>query len=320
MADDQLKMTTLFNKLTEIIYEANTWASYDKKQLVEAEDVLRAIEEKKLRSSMIEKKIHEHIERDILMINATGSKVGEMNGLAVYDMGDNLFGKPVRITAKTFMGEKGLINIEREIHMSGSIHSKGVLILNGYIGSQYAQDKPLALSASLTFEQSYSGIEGDSASSTELYSLLSSLADMPIKQGIAVTGSVNQNGEIQPVGGVNYKIEGFFEVCKRKGLTGEHGVIIPKQNIDQLMLDDEIIDAVRSKMFHIWAVEHIDQGLEILTGKPAGTRDQHGEFPSDSVHYAVNVKLQKWSDKRITDEGAVAHPVPASVLRRRRRR
>ncbi len=205
MADDQSKMSTLFNKLVEIIYEANTWAEFEKKSLVDEGDVLKTLQEKKLRSSMMEEKIQEQIEKNTLIIHVEGNKVGEINGLAVYDMGDHSFGKPSRITAKTFMGEKGLINIEREIHMSGSIHSKGVLTLNGYLGSQYAQDKPLSLSASLTFEQTYGGIDGDSASSTELYAILSSLAEVPLKQGIAVTGSVNQNGEIQPVGGVNQK-------------------------------------------------------------------------------------------------------------------
>jgi len=298
MADDRNKLTTLFNRLVEIIYEANSWAKRDRSELVEEQYVIKAIEEKKYRSSMLEERSLELIRQNILLINLDSWNVGEINGLAVYEVGDHIFGRPVRITAKTFMGEKGLVNIEREILMSGSIHSKGVLTLNGYMGAQYAQDKPLSLSASLTFEQSYQGIEGDSASSAELYALLSSLAEVPIYQGIAVTGSVNQNGEIQPVGGVNQKIEGFFKVCKERGLNGKQGVIIPKQNVEQLMLDSEVVEAVKDRMFNVWAVEHIDEGLEILTGRIAGKRGEGGRFTADSVHYLVNNKLSEWSYKR----------------------
>lgn len=298
LADDQKKLTALFNKLVEIIYEADCWAHYDEADVVRAEHVNRAVAEKKQRSALVEEKIQESIDRNTLMINVDGEKIGELNGLAVYQMADLAFGKPVRITAKTFMGEKGLVNIEREIRLSGSIHSKGVLTLNGYMGAQYAQDKPLSLSASLTFEQSYQGIEGDSASSAELYALLSSLAGIPIKQGIAVTGSVNQNGEIQPVGGVNQKIEGFFEVCQRRGLTGKQGVIIPRQNIADLMLNEDVVNAVKERKFTIWVVEHINQGIEILTGRVAGVRDDNGSFPPDSLHYLADKKLREWSEKR----------------------
>lgn len=318
MADDQNKLSTLFNKLVEIIYEANAWAGKAGKSLVDGEDVARAITEKRYRSSMLEERMQEYFARNTLMIDVEGAKIGQINGLAVYELGDYNLGKPVRITAKTFMGEKGLINIERETQMSGSIHSKGVMTLNGYMGSQYAQDKPLALSASVTMEQSYGGIEGDSASSTELYAILSSLAEVPLQQGIAVTGSVNQNGEIQPVGGVNYKIEGFYKVCKKKGFTGEQGVIIPKQNIGQLMLDEEIIKAATAKLFHIWAISHIDEGLEILTGIPAGTRDEKGKFTEGSIHCRVDEKLRLWNSRRTNDERS--DMVPAAVLRRRRRR
>lgn len=321
MAEDQDKLTTLFNKLVEIIYEANCWAKYDKAELVTAQHVQKAIAEKKYRAAMIEEKVQENIRRDTLMINVYDRKVGELNGLAVYAMGDYMFGKPVRITAKTFMGEKGLVNIEREIHMSGSIHSKGVLTLNGYMGAQYAQKQPLSLSASLTFEQSYSGIEGDSASSAELYALLSSLSEVPLKQGIAVTGSVNQNGEIQPVGGINQKIEGFFQVCKQKGLNGEQGCIIPRQNLSQLMLNDEVIEAVKTGMFTIWAVAYIDEGLEILCGVPAGKRDDKGEFPSDTIHFLVNQKLAAWNrkGKRPVAREDMAAVSRAIRIRRRRR-
>lgn len=319
MADDRNKLTTLFNRLVEIIYEANSWAKRDRSELVEEQHVIKAIEEKKYRSSMLEDRSLELIRHNILLINLDSWNVGEINGLAVYEVGDHTFGRPVRITAKTFMGEKGLVNIEREILMSGSIHSKGVLTLNGYMGAQYAQDKPLSLSASLTFEQSYQGIEGDSASSAELYALLSSLAEVPIYQGIAVTGSVNQNGEIQPVGGVNQKIEGFFKVCKERGLNGKQGVIIPKQNVEQLMLDSEVVEAVKDRMFNVWAVEHIDEGLEILTGRIAGKRGEGGRFTADSVHYLVNNKLSEWSYRRSTTVRPGLHP-SREIQRIRRRR
>ncbi len=320
MADDRNKLTTLFNRLVEIIYEANSWAMRDRSELVEEQHVIKAIEEKKYRSSMLEERSLELIRQNILLINVDDWYIGEINGLAVHEVGDHIFGRPVRITAKTFMGEKGLVNIEREIMMSGSIHSKGVLTLNGYMGAQYAQDKPLSLSASLTFEQSYQGIEGDSASSAELYALLSSLAEVPIYQGIAVTGSVNQNGEIQPVGGVNQKIEGFFKVCQQRGLNGKQGVIIPKQNVEQLMLDSEVVESVKNRMFNIWAVEHIDEGLEILTGKTAGKRGEGGKFTADSIHYLVNNKLSEWSYRRTSSTvRSGVHP-NREIQRIRRRR
>lgn len=320
MTDDKKKLTTLFNKLEEIIYEADAWASYEKRELVSKEDVQRAISEKKYRSSMLNEKLHQYIKDKSLIINIFDHRVGEINGLAVYDMGDYSFGKPVRITAKTFMGENGLINIEREIHMSGSIHSKGVLTLGGYLGFQYAQDKALSLSASLTFEQSYGGIDGDSASSAELYALLSSLAEVPIMQGIAVSGSVNQNGEIQPVGGINQKIEGFFQVCKEKGFNGKQGVIIPIQNIDQLMLDDEIVEAVQKKEFNVWAIENIDQGLEILTGLSAGQKDEHNKFPEGSIHFMVDQKLKKWNNSKKSLRRSDSNEISTAVRVRRRRR
>jgi len=322
LAGDQNKLSTLFDKITEIICEADYWATDAGEEIITAEHVKKAITEKIFRSSMMEEKIQEYIEKDIIIINSSGSKVGELNGLAVYQMGDYTFGKPVRITAKTFMGEKGLVNIEREIRLSGSIHSKGVLTLNGYMGAQYAQEYPLSLSASLTFEQSYQGIEGDSASSAELYALLSSLAEVPINQGIAVTGSVNQNGEIQPVGGINEKIEGFFAVCQSNGFTGKQGVIIPRQNIRNLMLSDEVVEAVRARKFNIWAVEHIDQGLEIITGISAGCRDDRGNFTYGSIHYLVDKKLKEWSLKVRTNNYSnnKQSVVGTKPVKRRRRR
>jgi lon-related putative ATP-dependent protease len=298
LAEDQRKLSITFNRIRDIILESATWARYNNHQLVEAEDVEQALKEKVYRSNMLEDKIMEAIEDGKILIEVTGERVGEINGLAVYSIGDHMFGKPSRITAKTFMGEKGVVNIEREVRMSGTIHTKGVLTLGGYLGGQYAQDKPLSLSASVTFEQTYQGIEGDSASSAELYAIISSLAGVPIKQGIAVTGSVNQNGEIQPIGGVNQKISGYFEVCKRRGLTGEQGVMIPRRNVENLMLDEEITEAVRKGQFHIWAIDNVDQGIEILMGIKAGEMEPNGEFTRDSVHYLVNRRLREWGEPR----------------------
>ncbi|NLG31964.1 MAG: AAA family ATPase, partial [Syntrophomonadaceae bacterium] len=324
MAENQKRLSTRFNQLLEIIYEANAWAESENAAFVNKQHVIKAIEEKRYRSSMLEDNIHDYIKNAIIMINTQDYRIGELNGLAVYQVGDYRFGKPVRITAKTFMGEKGLVNIEREIRLSGTIHSKGVLTLNGYLGAQYAQNRPLSLSASLTFEQSYQGIEGDSASSAELYALLSSLAEVEIYQGIAVTGSVNQNGEIQPVGGVNEKIEGFFKVCKENQLDGRQGVIIPYQNIDNLMLDEEVIEAVKNKKFNVWAVTHIDEGLEILTGMPAGKKEDNGKFTPGSIHDRIDRKLEQWMSRlrMLPDKPAnsVPKPFPLPNTRRRPRR
>jgi len=223
--------------------------------------------------------------------------VGQINGLSVFDAGDYLFGRPSRITAMTFMGKEGVINIERESEMTGQIHDKGLLILGGFLGGRYAQDHPLALSASLCFEQLYSGIDGDSASSTELFALLSSLARLPIRQSIAVTGSVDQMGRIQPVGGVNEKIEGYFKTCKAKGLTGSQGVIIPEQNVSDLMLHKAVISAVEEGMFHIYPIATVDQGMYLLTGVPAGEVDKNGEYPPDTVNGRVQARLAQWAEE-----------------------
>lgn len=320
-ADDQSKLSTLFSKLVEIIYESNCWAGYAKASLVDRDHVKQAITEKLYRSSMLQEKMQEYIDQGIIMIDVDGSKIGQLNGLAVYQIADHQFGKPVRITAKTFMGEKGLVNIEREIQLSGSIHSKGVLTLNGYLGAQYAQHRPLSLSASLTLEQSYGGIEGDSASSAELYALLSSLAEVPLQQGIAVTGSVNQNGEIQAVGGVNAKIEGFFQVCKNRGLTGRQGVVIPRQNVTNLMLNEEVAAAVKANQFSIWAITHVNEGLEILTGIEAGEANAAGDFTPNSIHCLVCRKLGSWSNRSLYGMMGDMRPIPRKTeLRRRTRR
>ncbi len=229
------------------------------------------------------------------MLGTQGGVVGQINGLSIINTGDFVFGKPSRITATTYMGRSGIVNIERELHMSGAFHSKGVMILSAYIGERYAQEIPLALTANITFEQTYSTVDGDSASSTELYAILSSLAKLPINQGIAVTGSVNQKGEIQPVGGVTQKIEGFFSLCKARGLTGDQGVVIPHQNIKNLVLKDEIIDAVREKKFTIYPVKTVDEGLKILTGIPAGMKLEDGYFEKDTVHEKVYNRLRQYA-------------------------
>ncbi len=229
------------------------------------------------------------------MVDVAGEAIGQVNGLAVIDLGDIRFGKPSRITAKTFMGRSGVVDIERESKMSGKIYEKGVLILSGYLGSAYAQERPLSLSASICFEQSYEGIDGDSASSTELYALLSSLSKTPIRQGIAVTGSVNQHGMIQPIGGVNQKIEGFYDVCRAKGFTGQQGVMIPVQNVKNLMLRPDVVDEVRKGTFHIYAVSSIGEGIELLTGIPAGVKE-NGAYPEGTINHRVEERLKEFAE------------------------
>jgi ATP-dependent Lon protease len=256
----------------------------------------KAIEARVYRSNMIEGHIQEMIDRGTLMIDVDGEVVGQVNGLAVYNMGDYVFGKPSRITASTSMGRSGIINIERESDLSGSTHNKGVLILSGYLRKKYAQDKPLTMSASIAFEQSYSGVDGDSASSTEIYALLSSLSDVPIKQYIAVTGSVNQKGEAQAIGGVNEKIEGFYDCCRSIGLTGNQGVMIPESNVKDLMLRKDVVEAVKEGKFHIYAVKSIDEGIEILTGKKAGGKQSDRTFPKGTINYLVNEKLRELAE------------------------
>ncbi len=292
MGGRQEKMAATFPRLTDLLMEADYFAAQAGREVVRGEDVTDAIEARVHRSSLIEEKIQDMIDRGSIMIDTDGAKVGQINGLAVYSMGDIMFGKPSRITVTTSMGKAGIINIEREADLSGSTHNKGVLILGGYLRTMFAQDKPLAMSASIAFEQSYSGVDGDSASSTEMYALLSSLSGVPIRQGIAVTGSVSQNGEIQAIGGVNHKIEGFFACCKAKGLTGEQGVLIPKANVADLMLRSEVVEAVRAKRFHVWAVGTIEEGIEILTGKKAGKRAEDGTYPEDSIYGLVDARLE----------------------------
>jgi ATP-dependent Lon protease len=291
LAGRQKKLSTEFHRITDILREASYWGKKDGSSTVTEKHVDQAISEKIYRKKMIEEKIQEMIDDGIILIDSEGARVGQVNGLSVYDLGEYAFGKPSRITAQTSMGKAGIINIEREADLSGRTHNKGVLILGGYLRGKYAQDKPLTLTTSICFEQSYGGIDGDSASSTEVYAILSSLAEIPIRQEVAVTGSVNQNGEIQPIGGVNQKIEGFFDVCKVRGLTGTQGVMIPHQNIGDLMLRKDIVSAVSEGQFHIYPVKTIDQGIEILTGVPAGEKKPDGAYPEGTVNFRVNKKL-----------------------------
>jgi lon-related putative ATP-dependent protease len=304
LADSQKKLSTRFNIVSEIVYEASALAGADNSEYVEGRHVQQAIKNKKYRSNRIEEKMQEQIISKKVLIDTEGAVVGQVNGLSVMGVSGYSFGLPSRITARTYAGREGIINIERETDMSGNIHSKGVLTLNGYLGGKFAQEKPLGLTAQVTFEQLYGGVEGDSASSAELYAILSSLSDVPIRQNLAVTGSVNQMGEIQPIGGVNEKIEGFFDVCSLKGLTGDQGVIIPVSNIDNLMLKDEVIEAVKNNLFHIYAVTKIEEGIELLTGVKAGEKDIYGEYEKDSIFYLANNKINEFNKVLKTESEA----------------
>lgn len=295
IAGDQNKLSTRFNKVTEVIYESSAVASQEEAGEVEEDHVKKAIEERKEREDRLEERIREQITKGNILIHTEGMEVGQINGLSVLDTGGYMFGIPTRITARTYAGDEGVINIERETKMSGSSHTKGVLTLSGYLGGTFAQEKPLGLTAQVTFEQSYGGIDGDSASSAELYAILSSLSDVPIRQGIAVTGSVDQRGEIQPIGGVTEKIEGFFDVCREKGFDGSQGVMIPVQNVDNLMLKDEIIVAVKEGLFHIYAIKSIDEGIEVLTGRSSGRNTDKG-FVEGSVFDLAHKKLRRFSE------------------------
>jgi lon-related putative ATP-dependent protease len=278
------KITTRFSEVADVVREADYWARREGVDTIGTGHIEKAVAERERRVNLPEEKIQELIRDGVLMIDTAGKVVGQVNGLSVYDLGDYAFGVPTRITATTSVGRSGVINIEREADLSGSTHSKGVLILAGYLRGKYAHDKPMAMNASICFEQSYGGVDGDSASSTEAYAILSSLSELPIRQDVAVTGSINQKGEIQPIGGVNEKIEGFFILCKAKGLSGTQGVVIPRQNVKDLMLKQEVVDAVGAGKFHIWAIASVDEGVEILTGVPAGARGKDGKYPPDTVN------------------------------------
>lgn len=314
MLEDQRKLSTRLLDIANVITEASYWARRSGHDPVMAEDVITAINKSIYRSNLIEERTREMIDNGTIMIDTTSDIVGQINGLSVLNVGDYQFGQPSRITARVALGRGNIVSVEREIEMSGAIHSKGVLILSGYLRGTYGIKMPLAVTATITFEQSYGGVDGDSASSTELYALLSALSGLPLHQGIAVTGSVNQFGQVQAIGGATHKIEGFFAVCKAQGLTGKQGVMIPATNVPTLMLNDEVVEAVRNGQFSIWQVHTIDEGVEILTGVPSGTRDERGNFPEGSVHRLVEERLREFAEaamsfSRQVDDGNV--PVAA---------
>ncbi len=288
----QKKLTTRFSEIADLIRESHYWARKDGSDVVSDRHVDRAYEEKINRVKQIEEKIQELIDDGTIMIDTDDKVVGQVNGLSVYDMGEYAFGKPSRITAQTSMGRSGVINIEREAKLSGRTHDKGVLILEGYFRGKYARNKPLTMSTSICFEQSYGGVDGDSASSTEIYAILSSLSELPLRQDIAVTGSVNQKGEIQPIGGVNQKIEGFYDVCRARDLTGKQGVMIPHLNVPELILRKDVVKAISEGKFHVWPIRTVDEGIELLTGVPAGVADEKGNYPENTVSYLVDRKLR----------------------------
>jgi predicted ATP-dependent protease len=287
------KITARFFDLADLAREAAYEARHKGDTLVTAEHVGAARRAKIERHNLVETKIREMIEQKVIFIDTDGGRVGQVNGLSVLEIGGYAFGKPVRITASAALGKTGIINIERECNLSGRFHDKGVQIISGYLRRLFSQDKPLSLSASVCFEQSYGGVDGDSASSTEVYALLSALSDCPIRQDLAVTGSVNQQGDVQPIGGVNEKIEGFYDVCRIKGLTGNQGVLIPSENVEDLMLRDDVVQAVAEGRFHIYPVRTIEAGIEILTGLRAGTRDPSGKFEADTLFARVDERLRR---------------------------
>jgi len=295
LAEDQGKLSTRFSEISDILREASYWAVKAGAETVEPSHVAQAIEERICRSNLVQERVNELIAQGTIIIDTTAEEVGQVNGLSVISLGDYSFGRPSRITATVAVGREGVMDIERETKLGGPIHTKGVMILGGVLADRYAQDKPLTLSARLTFEQSYEGVEGDSASSAELYALLSRLSGVPVKQYIAVTGSVNQKGDVQAIGGVNEKIEGFFSVCKAKGLNGQQGVMIPASNVRHLMLKEEVVEAVREGTFHVWAVRSIDEGIEVLTGFPAGPRKPDGGFEEGKVNYLVDQRLREFA-------------------------
>lgn len=294
VAERQDKMTTRFGTLGDVLIEANTWANMDGLDTINEKCVLKAINKRIERVNIYAEKYIDMIKENEILIDTTGEKVGQINGLCVMEMDDYTFGMPTRITASTYTGKAGIVNIEKEAEMSGSIHDKGVQVCIGYLGGKYAQKFPLTLSCRVCFEQSYNGVDGDSATSTETYCILSSLSGLPIRQDLAVTGSMNQRGEIQPIGGVTYKIEGFYNICKNKGLTGTQGVIIPRSNIKDMVLSDEVVESVKNKQFHIYAIDNVDDGIELLMGQKAGKALASGGFSKDSVHSKVYNKLKNY--------------------------
>jgi lon-related putative ATP-dependent protease len=316
MAGDAEKLSTQVSHIADVQREADYYAAQAGRDTVTRSDVQCAIDAHVRRSDRVRERLQEATLRKTIYIDTEGAKVGQINGLSVIELNGFAFGHPSRITARIRFGKGEVINIEREVELSGPIHSKGVLILSGFLAGRYASEFPLSLSASLVFEQSYSGVEGDSASSTELYALLSAIAELPIKQSLAVTGSVNQLGEVQPIGGVNEKIEGFFDLCKARGLTGEQGVLIPAANVKNLMLRQEVVDAVSRGEFHIYPVETIDEGIELLTGIEAGERTEDGDYPYDTINHRVQRRLKEMAKKQTELALAAVSEVNASALAR----
>ena len=296
LADDQDKLSTQFGLVGDVVRESHFYAQQDNSKYITANHVERAIEAKIYRSNLIQEKLREYIEKNIIFISTDGEAIGQINGLSVLSLGDFSFGAPSRITVAAGLGKEGLVDVQREVAMSGPIHGKGVMIIAGYIASKFARDKPLTLSARIVFEQNYEGVEGDSASSTELYALLSALSGVPIKQHFAVTGSVNQKGEVQPIGGANEKIEGYFEVCKARGLDGQHGVVLPQSNVRNLMLKQEVADAVKAGKFHIYPVSTIEEGIEVLTGVPAGKALPNGGYEENTIYGLVDKRLREMAE------------------------
>lgn len=294
LADDTEKLTAHVSSIGDLLKEADYWARKSKASQIGKNHIEQAIKSQIYRADRVNEAMLEQIDKGTILLDVKGERVGQINGLVVYNFTRNSFGKPTRITTQVRLGRGEFINIEREVAMSGPIHSKGVLILQALISNRFAKHSPLSLSASIVFEQSYGGVDGDSASSTEYYCMLSAIAELPIKQSLAVTGSINQFGEIQPIGGVNEKIEGFFEVCKYNGLTGTQGVIIPRTNVANLMLREDVLEAVDNGLFSIYAIDTVDDGIELLTGMPAGKPDKHGKFPKGTVNYKVQQSLEEY--------------------------
>ena len=313
MVEDQEKLSLRFSELTDLMRESAYWAEQDDVEFVSASHVERAVEEQEFRAGLVKDRVQELIRRNVLLVDTDGEVVGQVNGLAVHMMGHYAFGRPSRITANVYLGRAGVVNIERRAGLSHSTHDKGVLILSGFLGERFAQERPMSMSAAITFEQSYGEIAGDSASSTELYCLLSALSGVPIKQGIAVTGSVNQKGEVQAIGGVNHKIEGFFDVCKQRGLNGEQGVMIPASNVQHLMLRLDVVEAVANGDFHVWAVSHVDEGIEVLTGVPAGAPKEGGGWEGGSINELVDDRLEELGT-RLRDWGKASDQATAEIV------
>ena len=308
LAEKKGKLSLRFSDLSDLIREASFWAVSDGGSTVEAMHVDKALDEKVYRANLLEDRIQELLTDGTIMVDVGGSVTGQVNGLSVYDLGDFSFGKPSRITARAYLGKAGVVDIEREAKLSGRIYNKGVLILTGYLGGTYAREKSLSLSASLAFEQSYGEVEGDSASAAELVALLSAIADAPVRQDLALTGSINQLGQVQPIGGVNEKIEGFFAVCKARGLTGSQGVVIPKLNVKNLMLKKEVAQAVKDGKFGIYAVATVDEAITVLTGMSAGERQADGTFPEGTFNFLVDKRLKDIAKKLKTDEKGEKEP------------